>query len=166
MKNYCEKEISRLEGVLQASEKKSNMLEKQYKTDPTALNYLRLSISKTMLASVEHEFEIVYKNLLELRRKINDKIKALVNEGSVPQKLSDRKPEQDKDTHIANLQNKVIELKRKNRFRKLTLSDEGLRNIVDKNRKKNGTINYSKLGIELGVKHPTAKSWCKNRGIE
>jgi len=76
------------------------------------------------------------------------------------------KPEQDKDTHIANLQNKVNELRRYKKFKKLTLSDEELRTLVDKSRKKNGRINYSKLGIALGVKHPTAKSWCDSRGIE
>jgi hypothetical protein len=75
-------------------------------------------------------------------------------------------PEQDKDTHIANLQNKVVELLRYKKFKKLTLSDEEFRTIVDEHRKKNGKINYSELGIALGVKHPTAKSWCKSRGIE
>jgi hypothetical protein len=76
------------------------------------------------------------------------------------------KDEQDKDTHIAILQNKVTEIQHYKRFKKLQLNDEELKAVVDVNRKKNKTINYSKLGKALGVRHPTAKAWCVSRGIK
>lgn len=76
---------------------------------------------------------------------------------------SPRVEENDKDTHIKLLQNKVLQLRRKSRGKP---SREELNERANENRfKTTGEVNFSKLGRSLGVANHTAKQWCKEEGI-
>jgi hypothetical protein len=44
-------------------------------------------------------------------------------------------------------------------------SGSELQEVADRTRKKNGSLNFSKIGNELGVSHHTAKNYCKELNI-
>lgn len=60
--------------------------------------------------------------------------------------------------HIISVQNnKIKTLKRKSNFTLSALDNKDLELIADQTRKKNGSINYSRIGRELGVSRDTVK---------
>ena len=64
------------------------------------------------------------------------------------------------------VQNKIIKkLKRRTRYKLGDLEDAHIEIIVDKTRKKNGVINYTKAGKELGVSRETLKREIEKRNL-
>jgi hypothetical protein len=67
--------------------------------------------------------------------------------------------ERDKD-RIIELQNtNIVRLRNKLKYMKLPPQAE-LMEIADKSRKKNGSLNYTKIADQLGCSNHTAKKWC------
>jgi hypothetical protein len=65
---------------------------------------------------------------------------------------------------LANAHSLIKKQKRKLKLPDISVKD--LREIVDSCRKKNGKINYSKIGRQLGVTHHTAKRYCEQHRIK
>ena len=97
---------------------------------------------------------------------------AIAIEPVVESKMAGSVPLDDgKDRTIA-IQNELIKgLRHKTTaLRSLKFSNKPLKDelevLASANRKKNGSVNYLKLGKTLGIDHKTAKKWCLEYGIK
>jgi hypothetical protein len=68
-----------------------------------------------------------------------------------------------RDLEVSNA--KVLHLRLKTKYPDIP-EKHALLSLADKCRKKNGKINFSKLGDEIGRSNHTAKEWCKHHKIE
>ncbi len=66
------------------------------------------------------------------------------------------------------LTKKLQQYKKKINFKKMLpdLDSKTVKEIIDRNRFKNGKPNYSRIGKEWGVNHETAKHWIKHFNLE
>jgi hypothetical protein len=127
MKNYCEKEKKRLDGILQAEERSLNKSENQYNANPTALNQLRLDVSTLMAINQENSYKNILGNISTIEKMINSKIangifqKSISNQPTKRLKLSKkendnlnnniyRKVEKEKDNGETSLDKIYINL--------------------------------------------------------
>jgi hypothetical protein len=78
----------------------------------------------------------------------------------------ERQPGEHSDTNrqLEVAHQKVVQLRRRLKVNGKPGKDE-LSEIAEKTRKKNGKLNYSKIGVAFGCSSPTAKDWCKQYGI-
>ena len=59
----------------------------------------------------------------------------------------------------------IKKLKRRTRYKLGDLEDANIEAIIDKTRKKNGVINYTKAGKQLGVSRETLKREIEKRNL-
>lgn len=138
----------------------SNVDKKLYEELKFQIPILLKIISK--LETIERKNKIQKKigiNVNDIRPKDNLAIEELKKE--LEQIKIDNKT---LNIELAQRNDKIKELKKKRRFNNVPEKEE-LEKIVVKHLKKNGTINYKKLGDYLGVSDKTAKNWCEHRRI-
>jgi len=75
----------------------------------------------------------------------------------------------DLNNERAVAQNLLKKIRQKNRAllerEKVRVDPDGLRDIAERTRMKNGKLNYSAIGRELGIVYHTAKKWCRDSKI-
>jgi hypothetical protein len=180
------KELSKLEGILEIEHVENADKLKQVIFD------LVLDVASSRKSTyIQYKFDTTKKNLRSLKPKVylkTNAIKSLVEQILLPQKRINSyiniisKKLNEIEAENADLNSYKTELNRKvellqtalKRERDKRKKQQKFKNCPEENvlyklanecRKKNGTINYSKLSKELGCSNVTAKSWCDSKGI-